>query len=63
MSGGPDLGTTPEQDELRDAVRAVLARHPGHAAWGPLTGQVGVAALAVPRSTAGWAAGPPRPGW
>ncbi|MGO4461469.1 acyl-CoA dehydrogenase family protein [Streptomyces sp. M-16] len=62
MSGGPDLGTTPEQDELRDAVRAVLARHPGHAAWGPLTGQVGVAALAVPPEYGGLGCGPAETG-
>ncbi|MFE3763233.1 acyl-CoA dehydrogenase family protein [Streptomyces sp. NPDC059104] len=62
MSGGPDLGTTPEQDELRDAVRAVLARHPGHAAWDPLTEQVGVAALAVPPEYGGLGCGPAETG-
>ncbi|MEV7524477.1 acyl-CoA dehydrogenase family protein [Streptomyces sp. NPDC091371] len=54
MSG---LEWTPEQEELRDAVRAVLARHPGHAAWGPLTAQVGAAALAVPEEYGGLGCG------
>ncbi|MEU8498224.1 acyl-CoA dehydrogenase family protein [Streptomyces lavendulae] len=62
MSGGPDPVGTPEQDELRDAVRAVLARHPGHAAWGPLTEQVGVAALAVPPEYGGLGCGPAETG-
>lgn len=62
MSGGPDPVGTPEQDELRDAVRAVLARHPGHAAWGPLTEQVGVAALAVPPEYGGLGCGPTETG-
>ncbi|MEU5216897.1 acyl-CoA dehydrogenase family protein [Streptomyces sp. NPDC020807] len=44
---------TEEQEELRSAVRAVLARHPGDAAWGPLTGQIGVAGLAVPEEFGG----------
>ncbi|WSF37363.1 acyl-CoA/acyl-ACP dehydrogenase [Streptomyces sp. NBC_01351] len=48
---------TPEQEELRDAVRAVLARHPGHAAWAPLTAQVGAAALAVPEEYGGLGCG------
>ncbi|MFD7262701.1 acyl-CoA dehydrogenase family protein [Streptomyces sp. NPDC059874] len=54
MSG---LEWTPEQEELRDAVRAVLARHPGHAAWAPLTAQVGAAALAVPEEYGGLGCG------
>ncbi|WP_405981141.1 acyl-CoA dehydrogenase family protein [Streptomyces sp. NBC_00158] len=51
------LAPTPEQEELRDAVRAVLARHPGHAAWAPLTAQVGAAALAVPEEYGGLGCG------
>ncbi|WP_328298116.1 acyl-CoA/acyl-ACP dehydrogenase [Streptomyces sp. NBC_00435] len=47
------LEPTPEREELRDAVRAALARHPGHAAWAPLTAQVGAAALAVPEEFGG----------
>ncbi|OLZ64125.1 acyl-CoA dehydrogenase [Streptomyces sp. IMTB 2501] len=39
---------TEEQQELRAAVRSLLARHDGAAAWRPLTEQIGVAALAVP---------------
>ncbi|MCJ0868345.1 acyl-CoA/acyl-ACP dehydrogenase [Streptomyces sp. AP-93] len=48
---------TPEQEELRDAVRAVLARHPGHTAWAPLTAQIGAAALAVPEEYGGLGCG------
>ncbi|WP_426367765.1 acyl-CoA dehydrogenase family protein [Streptomyces sp. E-08] len=44
---------TEEQEELRSAVRAVLGRHPGEAAWRPLTGQIGVAGLAVPEEYGG----------
>ncbi|MFF9424814.1 acyl-CoA dehydrogenase family protein [Streptomyces sp. NPDC004288] len=44
---------TEEQEELRSAVRAVLARHQGEAAWRPLTEQVGVAGLAVPEEYGG----------
>ncbi|WP_369148334.1 acyl-CoA dehydrogenase family protein [Streptomyces sp. R44] len=44
---------TEEQEELRSAVRAVLARHPGEAAWRPLTEQIGVAGLAVPEEYGG----------
>ncbi|MFC9299006.1 acyl-CoA dehydrogenase family protein [Streptomyces sp. NPDC057011] len=51
------LGPTPEQEELGAAVRAVLARHPGHAAWAPLTAQVGAAALAVPEEYGGLGCG------
>ncbi|MET9610357.1 acyl-CoA dehydrogenase family protein [Streptomyces sp. NPDC006512] len=51
------LEPTAEQRELRDAVRAVLARHPGHAAWVPLTAQVGAAALAVPQEYGGLGCG------
>lgn len=51
------LELTQEQEELRDAVRAVLARHPGHAAWAPLTAQIGAAALAVPEEYGGLGCG------
>ncbi|MFG2876675.1 acyl-CoA dehydrogenase family protein [Streptomyces sp. NPDC048337] len=51
------LEWTPEQEELGAAVRAVLARHPGHAAWAPLTAQVGAAALAVPEEYGGLGCG------
>ncbi|MGA5192972.1 acyl-CoA dehydrogenase family protein [Streptomyces exfoliatus] len=44
---------TEEQEELRSAVRAVLGRRPGQAAWRPLTEQVGVAGLAVPEEYGG----------
>lgn len=48
---------TREQEELRTAVRSVLARHEGAAAWGPLTEQIGVAALAVPAAYGGLGCG------
>lgn len=44
---------TEEQEELRSAVRAVLGRHAGAAAWRPLTEQIGVAGLAVPEEYGG----------
>ncbi|MEU9860636.1 acyl-CoA dehydrogenase family protein [Streptomyces sp. NPDC047971] len=44
---------TEEQEELRAAVRGVLGRHAGDAAWRPLTGQIGVAGLAVPEKYGG----------
>ncbi|KOV60612.1 acyl-CoA dehydrogenase [Streptomyces sp. MMG1121] len=44
---------TVEQEELRSAVRALLARHPGDAAWRPLTEQIGIAGLAVPQEYGG----------
>ncbi|MFE3903347.1 acyl-CoA dehydrogenase family protein [Streptomyces sp. NPDC059153] len=44
---------TEEQEELRSAVRAVLGRHAGDAAWRPLTEQIGVAGLAVPEAYGG----------
>ncbi|MFJ3881761.1 acyl-CoA dehydrogenase family protein [Streptomyces sp. NPDC090077] len=56
------LAPTPEQEELRDAVRAVLTRHPGHEAWAPLTAQVGAAALAVPEEYGGLGCGPAETG-
>ncbi|MFB6580040.1 acyl-CoA dehydrogenase family protein [Streptomyces sp. NPDC056402] len=42
-----------ERAELRDTVRAVLARHHGHTAWAPLTAKVGAAALALPEEYGG----------
>ncbi|WP_418956497.1 acyl-CoA dehydrogenase family protein [Streptomyces tritici] len=48
---------TPEQAELRRAVRALLDRHEGHAAWRPLTGRIGAAALAVPERQGGLGCG------
>ncbi|WP_205571321.1 acyl-CoA dehydrogenase family protein [Streptomyces sp. YIM 130001] len=47
------MRATPEQDELRAAVRKLLERTEGGAAWGPLTGQIGVAGLAVPEEYGG----------
>ncbi|RFU87547.1 acyl-CoA dehydrogenase [Streptomyces triticagri] len=47
------MRTTPEQDELRSAVRALLARTEGAAAWQPLAGQIGAAGLAVPEEYGG----------
>ncbi|EST36556.1 acyl-CoA dehydrogenase family protein [Streptomyces roseochromogenus] len=44
---------TEEQEELRAAVRSLLARHDGAAAWRPLTEQIGVAGLAVPEDYGG----------
>ncbi|MET8572811.1 acyl-CoA dehydrogenase family protein [Streptomyces sp. NPDC004783] len=44
---------TEEHGELRSAVRALLAKHEGAAAWGPLTEQIGVASLAVPEEYGG----------
>lgn len=44
---------TEDQEELRSAVRAVLTRHEGQAAWAPLAGQIGVAGLAVPEEYGG----------
>ncbi|MFD6887208.1 acyl-CoA dehydrogenase family protein [Streptomyces sp. NPDC059957] len=52
------LEPTGEQEELRGAVRAVLARHPGHTAWAPLTAQIGAAGLAVPEEYGGLGCGP-----
>ncbi|WP_406860359.1 acyl-CoA dehydrogenase family protein [Streptomyces sp. HUAS MG47] len=50
---------TPEQSELRASVRSLLARHEGHAAWRPLTEQIGAAALAVPEEQGGLGCGLP----
>ncbi|MER6996357.1 acyl-CoA dehydrogenase family protein [Streptomyces sp. NPDC000410] len=50
-------GMTEELDELRTAVRAVLTRHEGAAAWQPLTEQIGAAALAVPEQYGGLGCG------
>ncbi|MEV0783882.1 acyl-CoA dehydrogenase family protein [Streptomyces sp. NPDC050423] len=44
---------TEEQDELRSAVRSLLIRHQGTAAWGPLAEQIGAAGLAVPEAYGG----------
>ncbi|WP_327248698.1 acyl-CoA dehydrogenase family protein [Streptomyces sp. NBC_01320] len=44
---------TEEQEELRSAVRSLLARYEGATAWRPLTGQIGVAGLAVPEEYGG----------
>jgi alkylation response protein AidB-like acyl-CoA dehydrogenase len=44
---------TEEQEELRSAVRSLLTRHEGAAAWRPLTEQIGVAGLAVPEEYGG----------
>ncbi|MER5839284.1 acyl-CoA dehydrogenase family protein [Streptomyces prasinus] len=44
---------TEEQEELRSAVRSLLTRHEGAAAWGPLAEQVGAAGLAVPEEYGG----------
>ncbi|MFD6780498.1 acyl-CoA dehydrogenase family protein [Streptomyces diastaticus] len=44
---------TDEQEELRSAVRSLLNRYEGATAWGPLAGQIGVAALAVPEEYGG----------
>ncbi|MCK7627117.1 acyl-CoA/acyl-ACP dehydrogenase [Streptomyces sp. RS10V-4] len=49
---------TGEQEELRAAVRQLLARYPGPEAWGPLTGQIGAAGLAVPEEHGGAGCGP-----
>ncbi|WP_328315862.1 acyl-CoA dehydrogenase family protein [Streptomyces sp. NBC_00388] len=47
-----------EHQELRTAVRSLLARHEGAAAWGPLTRQIGAAGLAVPEEHGGAGCGP-----
>lgn len=44
---------TEEHEELRSAVRSLLARHDGTTAWRPLTGQIGAAGLAVPEEYGG----------
>ncbi|MEU5092694.1 acyl-CoA dehydrogenase family protein [Streptomyces sp. NPDC021356] len=44
---------TREQEELRSAVRSLLARHEGAGAWRPLTEQIGAAGLAVPEQYGG----------
>ncbi|MFD0021780.1 acyl-CoA dehydrogenase family protein [Streptomyces sp. NPDC058382] len=44
---------TEEQEELRSAVRSSLERHRSADAWGPLTRQIGAAALAVPEEYGG----------
>ncbi|MEU6662870.1 acyl-CoA dehydrogenase family protein [Streptomyces sp. NPDC046821] len=48
---------TEEQDELRSAVRAVLARHEGADAWEPLAEGVGAAGLGVPEELGGFGGG------
>ncbi|MEU8527301.1 acyl-CoA dehydrogenase family protein [Streptomyces sp. NPDC048629] len=53
------MRTTPEQDDLRAAVRSVLARHEGAAAWRPLAEQLGAAALAIPERQGGLGCGLP----
>ncbi|MFJ2742232.1 acyl-CoA dehydrogenase family protein [Streptomyces sp. NPDC087440] len=47
------LNPTEEQEELRVAIRSVLARHEGPAAWKPLTRDIGVAALTIPEEYGG----------
>ncbi|MEU8888223.1 acyl-CoA dehydrogenase family protein [Streptomyces sp. NPDC048442] len=47
------LNPSAEQEELRAAVRSVLARHEGPAAWAPLTRDIGIAALTVPEEYGG----------
>ncbi|WP_324784340.1 acyl-CoA dehydrogenase family protein [Streptomyces sp. H51] len=44
---------TQEQDELRSAVRSLLARQEGAKAWRPLTEQIGAAGLCVPEEYGG----------
>ncbi|MDI3387515.1 acyl-CoA dehydrogenase family protein [Streptomyces sp. B-S-A8] len=44
---------TEEQEELRSAVRSLLGRREGAAAWRPLTEQIGAAGLAVPEEYGG----------
>ncbi|GAA3967839.1 acyl-CoA dehydrogenase family protein [Streptomyces marokkonensis] len=44
---------TEEQEELRSAVRSLLTRHEGAAAWEPLAEQMGAAGLAVPEDYGG----------
>ncbi|MFG2140026.1 acyl-CoA dehydrogenase family protein [Streptomyces sp. NPDC048650] len=44
---------TGEHEELRSAVRALLARQPDASAWRPLTAQIGAAGLAVPEEYGG----------
>ncbi|MGW1024430.1 acyl-CoA dehydrogenase family protein [Streptomyces sp. NPDC002577] len=44
---------TEEQEQLRSAVRSLLGRHEGAAAWRPLAEQIGVAGLAVPEEYGG----------
>jgi alkylation response protein AidB-like acyl-CoA dehydrogenase len=51
------MNFTREQDELRSAVGAVLTRHEGAAAWGPLTEAVGAAGLGVPEEYGGYGGG------
>ncbi|MGW2344752.1 acyl-CoA dehydrogenase family protein [Streptomyces sp. NPDC001661] len=50
-------GFSREQEELRSAVRQVLAAHGGAASWAPLAGQVGVTGLAAPEEYGGFGAG------
>jgi alkylation response protein AidB-like acyl-CoA dehydrogenase len=51
---------TAEQRDLRDAVRGLLARHPGNGPllWQRLCGEIGAAGLAVPERYGGAGAGP-----
>ncbi|MEU9091675.1 acyl-CoA dehydrogenase family protein [Streptomyces sp. NPDC048428] len=44
---------TPEQEELRSAVRSLLTQHQAEAAWTPLTEQIGAAGLPVPEEYGG----------
>ncbi|POX57186.1 acyl-CoA dehydrogenase [Streptomyces sp. Ru71] len=49
---------TEEQRELSAAIRSLLIRHEGEAAWRPLAEQIGVCALAVPEEYGGAGGGP-----
>jgi hypothetical protein len=48
-----DPGDTPEQADLREAVRGLLREHPGESAWPHLTAQMGLAGLAIPERHGG----------
>jgi alkylation response protein AidB-like acyl-CoA dehydrogenase len=54
------MDLTSEQQDLRDAVRGLLARHPGDdpLLWQRLCGEIGVAGLAIPERFGGAGAGP-----
>lgn len=51
------MSLTPEQRDLRDAVRGVLSRDSGGGAWARLCREVGVAGLGIPERFGGAGAG------
>ena len=62
--GGAQVSLTGEQQDLRDAVRGLLARAGDDLSqWRRLCREVGVGVSRFPSATAGRGPGPPRPAW